>query len=209
MAFRCTVHPICDVRVLRAFSFQLQLTFFFFYFALHSSSHLIFETHSCLCNGMCWKISFSCTIKGKWCGKLCTEGYYQQKCVTVGGTCCSERNFTQVHSGPFTVNRIFCQRLAMRHSKEKKGYANRKLCGQQSWRLASKNVCHILHHRQELVEISLSDPRQGHFSVAPGKMVASLPQHLAVSILIPVSWLKQGNSEEHQKREVTRILFTL
>lgn len=84
-----------------------------------------------------------------------------------------------------------------------------KPCGQQSWRLASKKVCHILHHRQELVEIRLSDPRRGHVSAAPGKMVASLPQHSAVSILIPVSWLKQRNSEEHQKREVTRILFKL
>lgn len=84
-----------------------------------------------------------------------------------------------------------------------------KLCGQQSRWLASKKVCHILHHKQELVEISLSDPRQGHISAAPGKMVPSLPQHSAASILILVSWLKQGNLEKHQKREVTRILFKL
>lgn len=98
----------------------------FIYFALYSGSHLIFEIHSCLCNGMCWKISFSSTIKGKLYGKLCTEGCYPQKCATVRGTCCSEQNFIQVRSGPFTVNRMFCQRWAMRHSKERKGYASSK-----------------------------------------------------------------------------------
>lgn len=63
MPFLPAAHTVCDVglvdglRVLLAFNFQFQPLFK--YLALHSGSHLIFETPGCLCNSVCSKkVSF-------------------------------------------------------------------------------------------------------------------------------------------------------